>query len=34
MIVSVFAASGKCKFCPAEVSVLDFGVEDKADQVS
>jgi len=25
-------ASGKCKFCPKEVSVVDFGVEDKADQ--
>jgi hypothetical protein len=29
---SATLVSDDCKFCPSEVSALDFGVEDKADQ--
>ena len=32
-IYLLIAASGDCKFCPTDISVLDFGVKDKSDQV-
>ena len=30
----IFVASEDCKFCAAAVSIVDFGVESKEDQVS